>query len=191
MAEADPSRWQVAALRLADCDELGEVHVRIWRETYAAAMPPEHLASLSAERSAAGWRQVAQGAAAPPGAGTLVARDGSGRLVGFTSAGPSRDDDAPTEWELYVVNLLPEVHGSGLADALLHRILGERDATLWVVETNARARSFYARHGFVLEGATTSHEATGVPEVRLVRRGWRDVPPSTAVATSRGAETAP
>ncbi|EWT02271.1 enoyl-CoA hydratase [Intrasporangium oryzae NRRL B-24470] len=166
------STWTIAPLTLADCDELGRVHVRVRREAYAGIMPADHLAGLSANRSADHWRTVAAGAAdgSTAASTTLVARDAAGRVVGFASAGPSCDDDAPTQWELYVVNLLADVHGTGLADELLGRVLGDRDATLWVVEENARARAFYARHGFVLEGARSQHDATGAAEVRMVRR---------------------
>lgn len=34
-------RWDVSPLRLADCDELGRVHVTVWREAYAGIMSPE------------------------------------------------------------------------------------------------------------------------------------------------------
>ncbi|MEO7754611.1 MAG: GNAT family N-acetyltransferase [Terracoccus sp.] len=170
MAERRRPRWDVAPLRLADCDELGEVHVRVWRETYAGVMPADHLDGLSPQRSAATWRGIAE-SPAHPGGGTLLARDGAGRLVGFVSSGPSRDADAPTEWELYVLNLVAEVHGSGLADLLLDRALGARDATLWVAAANARGRAFYSRRGFRLEGAAASHDPTGISELRMVRRG--------------------
>ena len=62
------------------------------------------------------------------------------------------------------------MRGTGLADGLLTQLVGDRDATLWVVEGNARARRFYTRLGFVVEGARTEHDATGTPEIRMVRR---------------------
>ena len=68
------------------------------------------------------------------------------------------------------VNLAPAARGTGVADLLLAELVGLRDATLWVVEANARARSFYTRHGFVDEGGRSTHEATGTPEIRMIRR---------------------
>jgi 2-(1,2-epoxy-1,2-dihydrophenyl)acetyl-CoA isomerase len=38
-----------------------------------------------------------------------------------------------------------------------------------VFEQNPRARAFYARHGFVPDGARATDDWTGLPEVRLVR----------------------
>lgn len=163
--------WQLGPLTLDDCEELGRVHIQVWREAYAGQMPADYLAGLSESRSASNWRhRLLEPEARTRGATTLVAKDDAGRIVGFASAGPSVDEDAPTVWQLYVINLLAEVHGTGLADELLAAVLGDRDATLWVVEGNVRARAFYARHGFVDEGTRTEHEATGTPEIRLVRR---------------------
>lgn len=163
--------WRITPLVVADCDELGRVHVRSWRETYAGLMPSAYLAGLSETRSAAYWRRLSeQPEGVDLGGLTLVARR-TGRIVGFASAGPSRDTDAPTEWELHVINLLQDAHGLGLADLLLDRVLGDRDASLWVVEGNARARAFYTRRGFIDEGGRSAHEQTDAPEIRMVRRG--------------------
>jgi len=58
---------------------------------------------------------------------------------------------------LYVV---PESWGSGVADALHDaalehlRSLGDTHCRLWVLEDNARARRFYERHGWKLDGTT-------------------------------------
>lgn len=58
---------------------------------------------------------------------------------------------------LYVV---PESWGSGVAarlhDAALDhcRSLGDRECRLWVLEQNARARRFYERRGWELDGTT-------------------------------------
>ena len=43
------------------------------------------------------------------------------------------------------------------------------DTALWVFEGNERALSFYARHGYVRDGATHVHEPTGLTEVRMTR----------------------
>lgn len=162
--------WQIRPLEAEDCDELGVVHVEVWRTAYAAHMPADYLAGLDPKAWADNWRQRA---ADPEIARlTLVAHDEQGRVVGFASAGPTRDEYALTEWELYAVNLLPRVQGTGLADELIERAVGTRPATLWVLEGNARAQAFYRRHGFVAEGAHARHDGTGAPEIRMVR--WPD-----------------
>lgn len=161
--------WQLRPLALEDCDELGRVHMAVWRDAYVGLMPADYLAGLSDERCAARWRERALRPVDAPER-TLVVVDPDGRISGFASAGPSRDDDAPAEWELYAVNLAPCARGTGVADRLLDALLGDRDATLWVVEGNARARAFYARHGFADEGGRSAHEPTGAVEIRMIRR---------------------
>ncbi len=168
--------WLLRPLELGDCDELGRVHMAVWREAYAGLMPADYLDGLSDERCAQRWRATAlrtlgaADASGQPGR-TLVVLDDAGALQGFGSAGPSRDEDAPTPWELYAVNLAAPARGAGVADRLLDDLLGDRDTTLWVVAGNVRARAFYARRGFVDEGGRSEHEQTGAPEMRMIRRG--------------------
>jgi len=100
----------------------------------------------------------------------VVATQPDGEIVGFASAGPTRDEDAPIAWELYAINVLAAHHGTGISDQLINAAIAERPATLWVVTDNARAIAFYRRHGFGLEGTTRLHEGTGVPETRWVRQ---------------------
>jgi ribosomal protein S18 acetylase RimI-like enzyme len=162
--------WQIAPLAADDCDELGAVHVEVWRTAYAGHMPADYLAGLDSEVWAQNWRRRAADPAIA--ARTLVARDAEGHVVGFISTGPTRDEYALTEWELYAINLLPRAQGTGLADELIERAVGTRPATLWVLEENARAQAFYRRHGFVPEGAHARHDSTGAPEIRMMR--WPD-----------------
>lgn len=162
--------WQVRPLAPEDCDELASVHVEVWRTAYADQMPAEYLARLDPRTWADNWRKRA--ADPQVAARTLVALDEQGRIVGFISAGPTRDEYALTEWELYAINLLPRAQGTGLADELIGRAVGSRPASLWVLEGNARAQAFYRRHGFVPEGAHSRHDGTGAPEIRMVR--WPD-----------------
>ncbi len=110
-----------------------------------------------------------------PEARVVVAVDADDEVVGLASAGVTRDADAAAAWELYSINAIGELHGSGLADRLLDAAVGTRTVSLWVVVANGRAQAFYRRQGFVADGATKVHESSGQPEVRLVR-GPRGAP---------------
>lgn len=101
--------------------------------------------------------------------GVVVVSTGmDAEIVGMASAGPTRDVDAPTRWELYAINVLASHYGTGLASQLLDAVLGQRPTTLWVHRENARARAFYVHQGFSLEGGTKLHEMTGAPEIRMI-----------------------
>ena len=64
--------------------------------------------------------------------------------------------------------MLPEAWGSGAGSALMApgiealRASGYRDAILWVLEDNPRARRFYEREGWALDGGAKQDEFLGV-----------------------------
>jgi ribosomal protein S18 acetylase RimI-like enzyme len=162
------SRYAVRPARVVDADEVGRVHVQVWREAYAGHMPADYLEGLDPMKSAARWKLRFE--MDEPDGTVLVATGPDGEIVGFAAAGPTRDEDAPTDWELYAINVLADHYGTGVADQLITAALAERPATLWVVNDNARAEAFYRRHGFSVEGATKLHDGTGASEMRMVRR---------------------
>ena len=135
---------------------------------YAGHLPADYLEGLDPMRSVERWRLRLE--MDEPDGIVVVATGPDAEIVGIASAGPSRDEDAPTEWELYAINVLAVHHGAGVADQLIAAVIAQRSATLWVVRGNARAQGFYRRHGFEVEGATKVHEGTGAPEIRMLRR---------------------
>ena len=161
------SPYAVRPLRVQDADELGRVHIQVWREAYPEQMPADYLAGLDAVKSAEHWRLRFE--MDEPDGVVVVATGSDGEIVGFASAGPTRDEHAPTQRELYAINILAEHHGTGVADQLIAAVIADRPATLWVVKDNTRAQAFYRRHGFRIEGATKAHEGTGASEIRMVR----------------------
>ena len=169
--DVDTPPWVIEEPGPDDADELARLHVLVWQQAYAGLMPADHLAGLDVEACPERWRRRLAGEV--PGT-TWVARDADG-LVAFASSGPGRDEDRPVELELYAINLLDRTHGTGLADALMERAVGDGPAYLWVLDGNERAMAFYRRHGFVDEGARKPEPDTGNLEVRMVRptRGQR------------------
>jgi len=179
-----PRGGLIRAMTPDDVQRVGLVHTTVWREAYTDLVEPGYLDSPDAAYFADLWyRSLTQ----PPAPGVVQrvalealppegpTEDGRpaprrfGEIVGIGMAGPCRDEDAPTEWELWSINLLARSHGSGLADSLMDELVGGRPTTLWVFEGNARARSFYKRHGFHLEGARRHEPEVGATEIRLVR----------------------
>lgn len=87
--------------------------------------------------------------------------------VGFIAFGPSRDDDRDGECEVYTLYVAPERWRTGVGSALMAHVPPGEPVSLWVTEGNARAREFYARHGFVPDGA--SEPGHHVPAIRVAR----------------------
>jgi ribosomal protein S18 acetylase RimI-like enzyme len=157
--------WTLARPTLADLEEMGRVHVQVWREAYAGLLPDDYLAGLDPSLGPARWRERF---GTLPEVSWWIARDEEG-IVGLATSGPPRDDDPPVPLELYAINVLRRAHGTGLADDLLARTVGDRPAYLWVLEGNDRAIAFYRKHGFSDEGGRKPEPATGVVEIRMAR----------------------
>lgn len=143
-----------------DARAIAAVHVRSWQDAYRGQLTDEYLDGLTVEdrleqhrRSLAepreGWR-------------TWVVED-DGAPVGFAVTGPSEDADANDRTaEIYAIYLEPDKVGTGVGRRLFEHAIedlrsrGFDAATLWVLETNARARRFYEVAGWQTDGTVTS-----------------------------------
>jgi GNAT superfamily N-acetyltransferase len=159
----------------SDGSQIGLVHVRSWQATYRGLLPQPFLDGLDAAKRGEYWKQYLS-EAARPGETVLVAEE-DGMVVGFASVGPSRDEDANETGEVRAIYLLADRWGRGIGWALMDTALntlcqaGYTQATLWVLDTNARARQFYEAGGWAPDGATKQDDARGFPitEVRYRR----------------------
>ncbi len=170
---------QIRTAEPRDAAALGRVHVRAWQATYRGMMPDAFLDGLDAVERGAMW---ARGLAAtsPESARFVVCVPSQDDPVGFAVVGPVRDGgaDGSELGELYAINLDPDVWGRGLGRRLLHAAtaglsrLGFREAVLWVVTGNSRARRFYEEAGWSADGTERTDESFGPPieEVRYRRR---------------------
>jgi ribosomal protein S18 acetylase RimI-like enzyme len=153
-----------------DALAIGTIHVDSWRATYRGMMPDAVLDGLSVDDRVARWRARLSG----PTAGQLChVVEVDAAVAGFSFTGPSRDDGAgPATFEVFAIYLDPSYVGLGHGAALLGEVLREVEGqgaaavTLWVLESNARARRFYERAGFEPDGAETYDERLQAHELR-------------------------
>jgi GNAT superfamily N-acetyltransferase len=154
----------VREAKLADIEGMAAVHVQSWRETYRGLAPDEMLDSPDMqERRERLWTRVLSD---PELHHKHALAEHDGQIVGIALAGPADDEDAPREWQLYVLYLLAAHQGTGAGQQLLDAVIGNQPAYLWVAEPNPRAQAFYRRNGFTPDGRT---EAKTVPGIRMVR----------------------
>ncbi len=85
-------------------------------------------------------------------------------------------DDPGVTGELLAIYVAPGALGTGIGRKLIEAgrrqlvLLGHRRAELWVLDTNLRARRFYARDGWQVAGEKKDTIAgTDITEVRYVR----------------------
>jgi ribosomal protein S18 acetylase RimI-like enzyme len=159
-----------------DALSIATVHVRSWQGAYRGLIPQAYLDALTPGDRVDMWKR-ALAATAWPRTGTIVllglpASDGAhdvadgGPITGFASVSATRDEDADatTVGEILSFYLDPSVFGSGGADLLMSaavvvlRAAGFTTATLWVLDTNTRARRFYERCGWHADGASKVHD---------------------------------
>ena len=160
--------------RLTDADRIGAIQICAWQATYRGVMPDAYLDELDVDDRAAYWRR--QVLALLPSQRLKVIVD-DGVVVGFAAAGPEHDGGAASTGELYAINLDPRVWGRGLGRALLRDMtvelagLGYRQAVLWVVPENHRARRFYESEEWRNDHVRRDDEVFGivVPEMRYRR----------------------
>ena len=139
-----------------DAVAIADVHVTAWQWAYRGSLPPEKLATIDLTARAAMWQQVL-GGEFPDSDVWVAERDR--RVIGFIASGPSRDDDASEDdGEIYAIYLRESDAGQGIGRALLTTAIdalrerGAATVTLWVLASNDRARHFYERAGFGLDG---------------------------------------
>jgi L-amino acid N-acyltransferase YncA len=142
----------------ADAPHIAAISVRGWQWAYRGLLPDAVLDDLSVEQRTDGWRRIL---ATPSALARTWLVEQAGRVLGFASTGPSRDEDAaPDVGEVYAIYVEPAAAGTGLGRALFGHAaaelarLGYHTATLWVLAGNQRARRFYEAAGWRADGAT-------------------------------------
>ncbi len=158
----------VRSARSDDSRRLAEIHVTSWRQAYDGLLPAEFLRALSVE-SRHDWWSRRLNALESGGAVLIVAESELEKAEGFAFMGPC----SVTEGEVYAIYVDPRRWRAGLGTELLaaaERTLadgGFRQAVLWVLEGNARGRSFYETQGWRPDGALKIEEIGGIQVTEL------------------------
>jgi ribosomal protein S18 acetylase RimI-like enzyme len=154
----------VRAATLEDAPGMARVHVTAWQETYRGQVPDDELdAPDFVERRERMWNRALADSTRPL---QIAVAEAGGDIVGIAMAGPAEGDDAPRDWQLYVLYLLKGHHGSGAGQRLIDAVLQGKASVLWVADPNPRAQAFYRRNGFLPDGAA---QGEAPREIRMVR----------------------
>ncbi len=150
----------------ADAEALAHLHLDVWDDAYTGLMPQGILDDRreKVDERIARWREILTNAKDA----TWLA-DGPEGLIGFAGSGPGRDNDTDIELELYALYVRASYYGTGVGYALFEQTVGDRAAYLWVLADNQRARDFYERQGFRLDGTEDEHDEGR--HVRMLRAG--------------------
>jgi ribosomal protein S18 acetylase RimI-like enzyme len=155
---------------IEDADECARVHVASSEAAYGR---PRDL-----ERTVEAWRRSFENDS------SCFVADENGAIVGVLSVGLAREEEGVGE--LYLIYVLAESLGSGAGQLLIeqaHEVLAARfdEAVLTVLASNPRARRFYERTGWTLDGVLTEpHFGGESTEVARYRKRFRDEPDSVS-----------
>lgn len=156
-------------------DELAvaRVHVRSWQVAYRGLLSSSYLDALKPEDRARRYTFDSKDPRAPH---TLVALM-EGAICGFATTMPARDADTGGRGELAGLYVDPDRWDNGVGRVLIaaarERLTqqGFSMATLWVLDSNARAMRFYAKDGWTPDGLRRVEKVwdVKVQEVRYSR----------------------
>lgn len=155
MTEGDGS-YIIKPARIAEAQAIAENDVACWREAYESILPAPMLNRLSASRRAAQWRHVLARSETTGVVELFVAIAPDGGIVGHGSFGHQRSKSlkqAGFAGEIFALYLLRSAQRNGVGTRLMKTMmqsLADRDMTgcsLWVLEENIEARSFYRTLG--------------------------------------------
>jgi GNAT superfamily N-acetyltransferase len=157
----------------ADATGIATVHVRSWQAAYRRLLPQELLDGLSVAQRTEQWLGILAEDAGAGRATFVAAADDD--VLGFVNLAPSRDEDADpaVAGELIAIYARPDALGTGVGSALMDAGLGwfadagYREASLWVLDGNARAIRFYEHTGWRADGARKDDVLRGAPVTEL------------------------
>ncbi|WP_231332029.1 GNAT family N-acetyltransferase [Actinomadura graeca] len=146
----------------------GEIYVRAWQRAFVDILPQSHLDSMDVGAEASAWEPLLR-PSRWPAAGALLAEDDHAAVAFavFSAA------DIPGSAELATLYALPEVWGAGVGRRLLAattqamRRADYRNASLWVLAANRRARRFYEAAGWHWDGTVVDDPSAGLALPKL------------------------
>ena len=159
----------IRAARVADASQIAVVHVRSWQGAYRGLLPQAYLDGLDPAQRVGRWeRSLAE---ANDGRNGVLVADASATLLGFAGYAPTRDGDVDPArvGEIDAIYLLPSVWGKGLGRRLMGAALTRLaeaqfdQVTLWVLDSNVRARRFYEAGGWLADGAPENRRKPRLP----------------------------
>jgi ribosomal protein S18 acetylase RimI-like enzyme len=139
---------------LNNVNDIGYVHAMSWKKAYQGIVPQPYLDQLTPESRSAFFKKVISISNHEFYLAYL-----SELPIGMMSIGKSRDDDLDDHvGEVSAIYLMSDYWGKGygrrMMDFAVNRLKNQsyQAVTLWVLEDNHRARTFYEKFGYVFDG---------------------------------------
>jgi ribosomal protein S18 acetylase RimI-like enzyme len=151
-ADRQADHFEIRVATSSDALAIAGVHFRSTEAAYRQLGAARYLDQITVDVRHEQWRRTFETLAYPE---AVFVAHRSGSIVGFVHVSASRDADAdPEVGELDRLYIDPGTWRTGVGSALNATGLahlaaaGFTRATLWVLESNERARRFYEREGW-------------------------------------------
>jgi ribosomal protein S18 acetylase RimI-like enzyme len=159
MAQEPVSSYNLRVATPEDAAAIAHVHIASAVAAYQPTFGEEYTGG-DFDRRLEQWQRILtrDPTLEPPAAERVFVACQDGVIVGFCGVGASRDADAGTDGEVHMLYVHPDYWRSGIGKRLFDAGIaylierGFPEATLWVLQENARARSFYEREGWRPDG---------------------------------------
>ena len=171
------SEWmgEICFTRLAkttDTAALAKILCDSWRSAYKNILTPENMEhNTKLESRTTMFEMIIKS-----GVGSTMIAFSNGNLCGMVSFGESRDAELSDFAEIVAIYTVEDCWGTGVGTQLMELALSEienqgyNNVLLWTFKANARARRFYEKHGFVLDGTVKDSGFGDAKEVRYRRK---------------------
>ena len=151
---------------------IAQAEVDSQRNLYSGLVAQSFLDSLSVQDSASSWETIIS-----DNNNTTIILEELGKPIGALSCGPCRDDDLNSQvtgeiWSIYVD---PSYQRKGYGTSLFEearqalRKAGYNELSIWVLDTDLRARGFLESLGLTCDGAARFDDYYGDGIVTKVR----------------------
>lgn len=131
-----------------DAAHIARLHVKAWQTSYQGIVHQSYLDGMDVGARTQRWRKGLENGKSQ----TFLAFEHA-NLAGFTSVGPSREEQYPHHFELWSIYLDPAYVGKGVGKLLFNQAVqygleqGFTRMFVNVLDTNKAGRQFYERMG--------------------------------------------
>ncbi len=148
-------RITIRTSTLSDANEVAEIHVKSWQQSYRSIIDEHYLENISFNDRLELRSKILQ--SNDSNQIHLVAVY-DGKIIGFCDSGPASDNNANYRGEIYAIYLLEEFKKMGIGQQLLqvaHEFLAQKKLlpyVAWVLKANHSACAFYQKKGGIVFG---------------------------------------
>ncbi len=152
-----------------DFADVAAMHYPVWRRSWSGILLPQVLDLLGPPKR---WVAEIYPQSLDRGGWHMWVAEAGGRTLGVAIFGP--DSDHPDDLLIDALYIAEESQRHGVGGRMLDEVLGAHpsgDVILWCAEQNDKARRFYEKNDFRVDGRTLDWEP--LPGIKVAHVGYR------------------